>query len=175
MKNLLLTLCVVAFQVGCSATEPAVAPDAVGEEFQAAQDSVEFLSDFIRTHPDRPTLCGAAQMRIGYLLAHSEKEKLPEAIRAYEKSIKDYGSLRYVNAAAAPIDAPVTIADSARLQIAVCYKKLGESEKARASYESITHAQLKAANRRHFVTKTDVTGIEQPSAGDVATRAAPDK
>jgi tetratricopeptide (TPR) repeat protein len=167
MKNLFLMFCSVALLAGCRATGPAPQPGPVAREYQAAQNSIDSLAEFISTHPEHPVLCGGAQMRIGYLLAHREKEKLPEAIRAYQKAIRAYGNLRDVDALAAP----ATVADVARLKIAVCYKKMGEPEKARASYEAIADEQLKAANRRHFVNEKDINGIEQGAEGDAVNRA----
>ena len=150
VKGLLLTLCFVTLLVGCNTTEPAIPASPVGKEFQAAQNSIESLRAFIRAHPERPMLCGGAQMRIGYLLEHAGKEKLPEAISAYKKAIGEYGDARDVNAIAAPLNAPVVVVDTDRLRIAVCYKTLGDTDEAKKWYEAIIHDGLKGANRRHF-------------------------
>jgi hypothetical protein len=165
MKGLLLLLCLVTLLVGCNTTEPPIPADPVGKKFQVAQNSIESLGGFILAHPEHPMLCGGAQMRIGYLLEHAGKEKLPEAISAYKKAIREYGTVRDINAAAAPLNAPILVANTARLKVAVCYTKMGDKDEARKWYEAITDERLKGANRRHFVNQQDTTTIEHP-AGD---------
>jgi len=123
----------------------------VYKAYQEARKSIQGCEKFISQYPDERDLCARAQLCIASL--YSRRGQKEQAIKAYQKAIDQYGEVIFPY-----LSAPFRVKDSALFHMGLCYKDMGQRDKAMEIFDNLTREAWDsntktAARTRYLETK----------------------